>query len=169
MRTFFHWVRATFYLQLITFPPSYIYAKISSHKAHWYNLLFKNQETVAELHKFMMEEQVQDKLQHQVIERFEYRWKRCKGVEPNKILTKLHPLLYQDIVYSMFENTLVNVPIFENVDKVFLRVFGRIIKERYYLRQETIYKTDDVISDLCIIERGVVRSPTFLDAFDSFV
>lgn len=136
---------------------AYIYIKMASFEAYWFHLQFQEQEKIVEMKLYMAEEAVNEKLQKQVIERLEYQWKRNQGVQLDKILTKTHPVLCQDTMYTMYENTLKKVPYFENLERGFLRIFGRLIREKCYLRKEKILSVDDIVSDFWIIERGVVN------------
>ncbi|XP_044258067.1 uncharacterized protein LOC123007093 isoform X2 [Tribolium madens] len=144
----------------------YVYAKIASYKTHWYTNLFKTQEMINELKKFLVQENVPKILQMQVIQQLEYRWKR-KKLEPDTTLAKFHPALHEDLVYVMFENVLQNVPIFSNIDKSFLRLFGRIVKEQCFLHQEVVFRADDIVSELYIIERGTVKIVDKTGSFES--
>lgn len=133
-----------------------MYSKIASYKIHLYKNLYKNQEMIKKVQKFLKQEKVSESLQQQVLEQLEYRWKRNKTLELNNTLNKFHPILYEDVVFAMFENTLENLPMFANVENPFLRIFSNIIQEKCYLRKEVIFRNDDIVSEICIIESGTV-------------
>ncbi|XP_015840575.2 uncharacterized protein LOC100141648 [Tribolium castaneum] len=134
----------------------YVYAKIASYKTHWNSILFKTHETMNELKKFMVQENVTKNLQMQIVQQLEYRWKRNK-LEPNTALAKFHPNLYEDCVYAMFDSIFESVPVFSNIDKSFLRLLGTIVKEQCFRHHEVIFRADDIVSELFILERGTIK------------
>lgn len=76
--------------------------------------------------------------------------------QPNLILANLHTALHEDAVLHMYEKTLREVPLFENADKSFFRIFGKNVREKYYRRGHVIVKAYDVVRFVFIIYRGKV-------------
>lgn len=95
------------------------------------------------------------------INHFEYIWKRTHGLDTNQILKKCHRALRQDCALSLYEQTLMEVPIFDDLGRTFFRQFGVHLEESYYLKDDPIVKLNDVISTLYIIHKGeaIVKGP----------
>lgn len=72
------------------------------------------------------------------------------------ILGKLHANLNEDAVLYMYENTLKEIPLFENVEYSFFRAFAKNLRETYFQKGYMIMRTNEVISTMYIIFRGKV-------------
>lgn len=72
------------------------------------------------------------------------------------ILGKLHANLNEDAVLYMYENTLREIPLFENVEYSFFRAFAKNLKEKYYQKGYMVIRSNEVISAMYIIFRGKV-------------
>nr|CAD7450232.1 unnamed protein product [Timema bartmani] len=116
-----------------------------------------SQEMMKELVDFMKKETVDKDLQKRLVEHFEYEWKRMTGINVNEMADRLNTALKEDMVLWLYENTLREVPLFENVDTSFFKVVGTEMREKYFLRGETIIRSNDVQSDMFIIHRGKVE------------
>lgn len=57
----------------------------------------------------------------------------------------------------LYEDTLLKVPIFEDMGKSFYRLLGLHLEEMYFLNESTIIKLNDIISTIYIIHKGEVR------------
>lgn len=67
----------------------------------------------------------------------------------------------QDCALSLYEHTLMEVSVFRDLGRTFLRVFGTELKVAYFLKDDLIIKLNDIISTLYIIHKGevVVKGP----------
>lgn len=72
------------------------------------------------------------------------------------ILGKLHSNLNEDAVLYMYENTLREIPLFENVEYSFFRAFAKNLEEKYFQKGYMVMRSNEVISMMFIIFRGKV-------------
>lgn len=79
----------------------------------------------------------------------------------NQILQKCHRALRQDCALSLYEHTMMEVPIFRDLGRTFFRLFGIHLREAYFLKDDPIIKLNSVTSTLYIIHKGevVVKGP----------
>lgn len=74
---------------------------------------------------------------------------------------KLHANLNEDAVLYMYEKTLREIPLFEDVEYSFFRAFAKKLKERYLQKGYMLMRSNEVISNMYIIYRGKVRIQHF--------
>lgn len=69
--------------------------------------------------------------------------------------------LRQDAVLSLYEQTLLEVPVFASLGKSFFRLCGIQLHEIYLLKDELIIKLNDIIDVIYIIHKGeaTVKAP----------
>lgn len=79
---------------------------------------------------------------------------------------KLHANLNEDAVLYMYEKTLREIPLFEDVEYSFFRAFAKKLNERYYQKGYMVIKSNEVICNVYIIYRGkVIRFFSWLTIF----
>lgn len=69
---------------------------------------------------------------------------------------KLHANLNEDAVLYMYEKTLREIPLFEDVEYSFFRAFAKNLRERYLQKGYMMLRSNEVITDMYIIYRGKV-------------
>ncbi|KOB77802.1 putative tetrameric potassium-selective cyclic nucleotide gated channel [Operophtera brumata] len=136
----------------------YVYARIASLKAMAEQVVTKFQEDVKHLDMFLYSEKVPIALKKTVMEYWKYQWKRTCGWSHQAILGKLHANLNEDAVLYMYENTLREIPLFENVENSFFRAFAKNLREEYFQKGYMVMRSNEVISTMFIIFRGKVVS-----------
>lgn len=96
-----------------------------------------------------------------VIRHFEHIWQKTHGLTGNFILEKCQMALRQDAVLSLYEQTLLQVPVFEDLGKSFFRLFGIQLHEAYVLRDELVIRLNDITDTIYIIHKGeaIVKAP----------
>lgn len=77
-------------------------------------------------------------------------------LQHQSILGKLHANLNEDAVLHMYEKTLREIPLFEDVEYSFFRAFAKKLRERYFQKGYVVMKANEVISTMHIIYRGKV-------------
>lgn len=92
-----------------------------------------------------------------VIDHFEYIWQRTHGMNSSKTLKKFHIALREDAVLYLYEHTLQQVPVFFDMSRSFYRLLGLNISEKYFLRDYTIIRINDIINIVYIIHKGEVE------------
>ncbi|XP_039750920.1 uncharacterized protein LOC120627130 isoform X2 [Pararge aegeria] len=134
----------------------YVYARIASLKAMADQVVTTFQENLKHLELFLNREKVPYLLKKSVIDYWKYQWKRTGGWSHQKILGKLHANLNEDAVLYMYEKTLREIPLFEDVEYSFFRAFAKKLKERYFQKGYMVMRSNEVISNMYIIYRGKV-------------
>lgn len=119
------------------------------------------QEHMKHLVKYMSREKIDKELQRKAIDHFEYTWQRTHGLRANNLLKNCHRALEHDTVLSLYEATLTEVPVFNDLNRPFFRSLGMFLEEAYYLRDVPIIKINDIVSHLYIVHKGeaVVKGP----------
>lgn len=64
--------------------------------------------------------------------------------------------LRKDAVLSLYEQTLLEVPVFMSLEKSFFRLCGIKLHEYYFLRNELVIKLNDIVDTIYIIHKGEV-------------
>lgn len=77
-------------------------------------------------------------------------------MKASNILKKCHLALRKDSVLYLYEQTLMEVPIFTEMSKPFYRTLGMHLEEAYFLRYSSIVKLNDIIDSIYIIHKGEV-------------
>lgn len=77
-------------------------------------------------------------------------------MQHQSILGKLHANLNEDAVLYMYEKTLREIPLFENVEYSFFRAFAKKLKESYFQKGYMVMRSNEVIDTMYIIYRGKV-------------
>nr|XP_026485505.1 uncharacterized protein LOC113393027 isoform X2 [Vanessa tameamea] len=134
----------------------YVYARIASLKAMADQVVTTFQENLKHLVLFLNREKAPYLLKKSVIDYWKYQWKRTGGWSHQKILGKLHANLNEDAVLYMYEKTLREIPLFEDVEYSFFRAFAKKLKERYFQKGYMVMRSNEVISNMYIIYRGKV-------------
>ncbi|CAG9579751.1 unnamed protein product [Danaus chrysippus] len=134
----------------------YVYSKIASLKAMADQVVTTFQENLKHLELFLNREKVPYLLKKTAIEYWKYQWKRTGGWSHQKILGKLHANLNEDAVLYMYEKTLREIPLFEDVEYSFFRAFAKNLKERYLQKGYMMLRSNEVINNMYIIYRGKV-------------
>ncbi|XP_075976271.1 uncharacterized protein LOC142976664 [Anticarsia gemmatalis] len=134
----------------------YVYARIASLKAMADQVVTKFQENLKHLELFLNREKIPFSLMKTVMEYWQYQWKRTGGWSHQSILGKLHANLNEDAVLHMYEKTLREIPLFEDVDYSFFRAFAKKLRERYFQKGYLVIRANEVISTMYIIYRGKV-------------
>lgn len=69
--------------------------------------------------------------------------------------------LREDAVLSLYEQTLLEVPVFTSLGKSFFRLCGIQLHEYYLLSEELIIKLNDIVDVIYIIHKGeaIVTAP----------
>ncbi|KAJ8719060.1 hypothetical protein PYW07_016616 [Mythimna separata] len=134
----------------------YVYARIASLKAMADQVVTKFQEDLKHLEMFLNRENVPFTLKKTVMEYWKYQWKRTGGWSHQSILGKLHANLNEDAVLYMYEKTLKEIPLFEDVEYSFFRAFAKKLKELYFQKGYMVMKANEVIDIMYIIYRGKV-------------
>ncbi|XP_028170550.1 uncharacterized protein LOC114360170 [Ostrinia furnacalis] len=134
----------------------YVYAKIASLKAMADQVVTKFQENLKHLELFLNREKVPFVLKKTVIDYWKYQWKRTGGWSHQSILGKLHANLNEDSVLYMYEKTLREIPLFEDVEYSFFRAFAKKLKEQYFQKGYMVIRANEVINSMYIIYRGKV-------------
>ncbi|RVE53569.1 hypothetical protein evm_001710 [Chilo suppressalis] len=134
----------------------YVYARIASLKAIADQVVTKFQENLKHLELFLNREKVPFVLKKTVLEYWRYQWKRTGGWSHQSILGKLHANLNEDAVLYMYEKTLREIPLFENVEFSFFRAFAKKLREQYYQKGYLVIRSNEVIKLMYIIYRGKV-------------
>ncbi|XP_049871178.1 uncharacterized protein LOC126370383 [Pectinophora gossypiella] len=134
----------------------YVYARIASLKAMADQVVTRFLENLRHLELFMNREQVPLGLKKSIIEYWKYQWKRTGGWSHQKILGKLHANLNEDAVLYMYEKTLREIPLFENVENSFFRAFAKKLKEQYFQKGYMVMRANEVMNVMFIIYRGKV-------------
>lgn len=78
-------------------------------------------------------------------------------MQHQSILGKLHANLNEDAVLYMYEKTLREIPLFENVEYSFFRAFAKKLKESYFQKGYMVMRSNEVIDTMYIIYRGKVK------------
>lgn len=88
-------------------------------------------------------------------------WQKTHGLTGNFILEKCHMALRQDAVLSLYEQTLLEVPVFADLGRSFFRLCGIQLHEDYLLKDELVIRLNDIIDIIYIIHKGeaVVQAP----------
>lgn len=60
----------------------------------------------------------------------------------------------------MYEKTLREIPLFEDVEYSFFRAFAKKLKEQYFQKGYMVIRSNEVISSMYIIYRGKVKHYT---------
>ncbi|CAH0723679.1 unnamed protein product, partial [Brenthis ino] len=152
---FFGWV-VLFVIVSCPIQIRYVYARIASLKAMADQVVTTFQENLKHLQLFLNRERVPYLLKKTVIDYWKYQWKRTGGWSHQKILGKLHANLNEDAVLYMYEKTLREIPLFEDVEYSFFRAFAKKLKERYFQKGYMIMRSNEVLSNMYIIYRGKV-------------
>ncbi|CAG5046525.1 unnamed protein product [Parnassius apollo] len=134
----------------------YVYARMASLKAMADQMITKFQENLKHLELFLSSEKVALLLKRSIIDYWKYQWKRTGGWSHQTILGKLHSNLNEDAVLFMYEKTLREIPLFENVEYSFFRAFAKQLKENYFQKGYMVIRSNEVISNMYIIYRGKV-------------
>ncbi|KAM3966948.1 uncharacterized protein ACR2FA_011829 [Aphomia sociella] len=134
----------------------YVYAKIASLKAMADQVVTKFHENLKHLELFLNREKVPLFLKKTVLEFWKYQWKRTGGWSHQSILGKLHANLNEDAVLYMYEMTLREIPLFEDVEYSFFRAFAKKLREQYFQKGYMVTRSNEVISTMYIIYRGKV-------------
>ncbi|XP_050665501.1 potassium voltage-gated channel protein eag-like [Leptidea sinapis] len=134
----------------------YVYARIASLKAVADQVVTTFQENLKHLDMFLVKEKVPLLLKKSVVDFWKYQWKRTGGWSHQKILGKLHANLNEDAVLYMYEKTLREIPLFEDVEYSFFRAFAKKLKEQYFQKGYMIMRSNEVIQNMFIIYRGKV-------------
>lgn len=58
----------------------------------------------------------------------------------------------------MYEKTLKEIPLFENVEFSFFRAFAKKLKEQYFQKGYMVMRANEVITSMYIIYRGKVSA-----------
>ncbi|KAF9418586.1 hypothetical protein HW555_004634, partial [Spodoptera exigua] len=134
----------------------YVYARIASLKAMADQVVTKFQENLNHLELFLNREKVPFALKKTILEYWKYQWKRTGGWSHQSILGKFHANLNEDAVLYMYEKTLREIPLFENVEYSFFRAFAKKLKELYFQKGYMVMRSNEVIDTMFIIYRGKV-------------
>ncbi|XP_013174089.1 PREDICTED: uncharacterized protein LOC106122580 isoform X1 [Papilio xuthus] len=134
----------------------YVYARMASLKAMADQMVTNFQENVKHLELFLNREKVAFTLKRTIIDYWKYQWKRTGGWSHQTILGKLHSNLNEDAVLYMYEKTLREIPLFENVEYSFFRSFAKQLQEQYYQKGYMVIRANEVVTSMYIIYRGKV-------------
>ncbi|XP_045470321.1 uncharacterized protein LOC123677688 isoform X2 [Harmonia axyridis] len=147
----------------------YVFAYISSYTSDLQSVYSIYQGMVTEMKKYFQIESISKMVREISLSNASYRWKRSEGMEPNKILSILHPALHEDCMLHLYENTLKEIPLFEGVDRTFFRIIGKSLRERYYIRGSYIFREDDVIDTIFIVHRGKLEIKFYHNFYEEMV
>ncbi|KAI5644539.1 cyclic nucleotide-binding domain-containing protein [Phthorimaea operculella] len=145
----------------------YVYARIASLKAVADQVVTKFLENLKHLDMFMNREKVPLSLKKSIMEYWKYQWKRTGGWSHQSILGKLHANLNEDAVLYMYEKTLREIPLFENVENSFFRAFAKRLEERYFQKGYMVMRSNEVMDDMFIIYRGKVDIMTDINEVEA--
>ncbi|XP_068626724.1 uncharacterized protein [Battus philenor] len=134
----------------------YVYARMASLKAMADQMVTRFQENLKHLELFLNREKIGMILKRSVLDYWKYQWKRTGGWSHQTILGKLHSNLNEDAVLYMYEKTLREIPLFENVEYSFFRAFAKQLNEQYFQKGYMVIRSNEVISSMYIIYRGKV-------------
>ncbi|XP_044752804.1 uncharacterized protein LOC123312439 isoform X3 [Coccinella septempunctata] len=147
----------------------YVFAYISSYTSDLQSVFSIYQGMVTEMKRYFQIESTSKMVREISLANASYRWNRSEGMEPNKILSILHPALHEDCVLQLYENTLKEIPLFEGVDRTFFRIVGKSLRERYYIRGSYIFREDDVIDTIYIVHRGKLEIKFYHNFYEEMV
>lgn len=103
------------------------------------------------LTKFLKNENVPRKIQTKIMSQLNY-----KSLSFLPQIHNFYANLYQNIVYHLYKNILKKAPIFEQINEIYLKLISLAITKQSYIKHEVICSPKDVISNIYIIENGVV-------------
>lgn len=73
----------------------------------------------------------------------------------------MHANLNEDAVLYMYERTLKEIPLFEDVEYSFFRAFAKKLNELYFQKGYMVIRANEVVSNMYIIYRGKVNMTFF--------
>lgn len=114
-------------------------ASLAAQRALFSNHLTTYKKYLSDLKFFLRQGNASEDIQWRVVKYFEYIYKRTSGINAQKLCRDLNTALSEDTVLTLYERTLREVPLFENVDKSFMRVIAKHLSEEYYLKGTVLF------------------------------
>lgn len=103
-------------------------------RARYYSGMVKYDTMVRELLDFLKKRKASREFQHKIRKYYVYLWKRTSGINAQDLCRTLNNALAEDTVLALYERTLREVPLFENVERSFIRVIAKHLSEEYYMK-----------------------------------
>lgn len=136
---------------------NYVFASIGSSKVNLNSAQHLYQEMIKEANHFLEQERVNPSLRKQLVDYYNYLWRRTSGVNLQQACQGIHSGLQEDTAYCMYEATFKQVPLFESLPTAFIKVIAKHIKQDYFLKNSDIIRLNSIISTIYIIHRGRVE------------
>ncbi|XP_071050817.1 uncharacterized protein [Onthophagus taurus] len=136
---------------------TYVLIDIVGKKVKHYTRLLLYESKFLRLINHLKNEKVNSAVTFNVIEHLQYYWRRTNGYEIYDLVSPLNSSLREDTMLCLYESTLRHVPLFENLDHAFFRVFGKELKEKYFMEGDIVLGSNDIVQDIHIIHKGAVE------------
>lgn len=104
----------------------------------------------------MDKEYVSEDLVQDVLEHFEFVWKKTKGQNVKDQLVKLHNHLHKELALQLYMQTLENVKYFVGVDHSFHNFLCTRLDVTYFKKGADIIRCNDIQGKLFFICKGTV-------------
>ncbi|XP_017776362.1 PREDICTED: uncharacterized protein LOC108562508 [Nicrophorus vespilloides] len=136
---------------------SYVLGQMARIQATLNHTLMEYQTHTMELKHFMQRENVNRRLQKQILTYFDYVWKRTIGFDGIKPVKLCHDALKEDWIVRYYEPVLEKVPIFEDLSFIAGIAIGIHLLEDYFVDRAIIINFNDIIDKAYIIRAGEVQ------------
>jgi len=109
------------------------------------------------LHRLIGKYDVPAKLQKRVFMYVQTQWSTTKGLDNQRILSKLPPALRGDILEAINEDLVKASPIFQRVSHECVRVMLSKLRSEVCLAKETLLAPGQLCSEVYLLVRGVLQ------------
>lgn len=118
--------------------------------------LINFQNLLSELVKFINYRKIDVKLKNEVIEHFEFFWRKKRGKEERKLFHMFNSSLQEDIMYNMYGKTLHHNSIFSNANKSFYKSLLNYTTHNIFLNLGIILRINECHSKIYFLVKGTV-------------
>jgi len=110
------------------------------------------------LHRLIGKYDVPAKLQKRVFMYVQTQWSTTKGLDNQRILSKLPPALRGDILEAINDDLVKMSPIFQKVSHECVRVMLSKLRQEVCLAKETLLAPGQLCSEVYLLVRGVLQA-----------
>lgn len=114
------------------------------------------QSSLYQLVKFLNYRKIDNKLCSEVIEHFEYMWRKKRGKNEQKLFQMFNSALEEDILYEMYGKILHSNAVFMGASKSFYKSLLHYVTHRVYLNMGIVTRVNECHSDIYFLIKGTI-------------
>eukprot|EP01043_Picozoa_sp_COSAG02_P035479 COSAG02_NODE_2543_length_8570_cov_24.762956_11_plen_556_part_00 len=112
---------------------------------------------LAELREFMHEKDIPKPLRKRIRDYMEHLYKAKTGYDVSEVLDQLPPKLSEELLNSMYRETIVRVPLFQNLDEGAVAAICLAMRPYVVMHGEYIFRENQLGKEMYVVEEGKVQ------------